>query len=128
MKATAVSSPERIDLGHLWPGGVVDVAAATDDAPAQDDVFHFYRAHWSRAPMVHIVGRGDATRSPGDVSVKVYTNAHRVTLDVNGATFGVARPGRICVWHGVPLAPGRNVLTVRADTGVTDTVVWDCAP
>jgi beta-galactosidase len=125
MNAIAASSPERIDAGKLWRGGVVDGPISED---AHDDVFHFYRAHWSRAPMVHIVGRRDAPRAAGKASVKVYTNAQRVTLEVNGTTFGVARPGRICVWQGVQLAAGRNVLTVRADTGEADTVVWECSP
>jgi len=114
MKTSTASSQGRIEPRH--------------DCSVQKDVSHFYRAHWSRAPMVHIAGRRDALRPSGHASVKIYTNAQRVTLEVNGATFGVARPGRICVWHGVPLAPGSNTLTVRTDSGVTDTVVWDCAP
>jgi beta-galactosidase len=128
MKASAASSPERIDPRHLGPGGVVGGAPATDCAAVRKDVLHFYRAYSSRAPMVHIAGRRDAQQPSGHASVKIYTNAPRVMLEVNGATFGVARPGRICVWHGVPLAPGSNTLTVRTDSGVTDTVVWDCAP
>ena len=61
--------------------------------------------------------------------MKVYTNAGRVMLELNGKPFGSASPSdRIAVWRDVPLAPGRNVLGVRTDAGVTDTVVWEGTP
>jgi hypothetical protein len=56
----------------------------------------------------------------------VYSNARRVTLELNGAVVGSADPvDRIAVWPDVTLAPGRNVLRVRTDAGATDSVVWE---
>ena len=62
-------------------------------------------------------------------SIKAYTNAQRLTLEVNGVVFGSVTPvGHIAVWRDVPLAPGRNEIGVRTDAGLSDTVVVDGTP
>jgi beta-galactosidase len=106
--------------------GVNDKGLVTYDRRMRKDAFHFYRAHWSREPMVHIASPRLTPRPAEPTAVKVYTNAERVTLEVNGVEVGSARPvDRIAVWQGVPLAPERNVLRVRTDAGATDTAVWE---
>jgi beta-galactosidase len=61
--------------------------------------------------------------------VKVYTNAERATLELNGRPIGSARAAnRIVLWPDVPLEPGRNTLVVRTDAGATDAVVWEGRP
>jgi beta-galactosidase len=96
---------------------------------AMHDSYHLYRAHWSRAPMVYIAGRDRTTLPAGPATVKVYTNAGRVTLEVNGIECRRARRfDRVAVWRDVPLAPGRNVVAVRTDSGATDSVVWEGTP
>jgi beta-galactosidase len=94
-----------------------------------DDRDHLYRAYWSRAPMVYIAGRDRTTLPIGPATVKVYTNAERVTLEVNGIEVRRERRfDRVAIWRDVPLAPGRNVVAVRTDSGVTDSVVWEGTP
>jgi endoglucanase len=61
--------------------------------------------------------------------VKVYTNAARVSLSLNGRPIGSADVAeRIAVWPAVPLAAGRNELRVTGDNGASDSVVWEAAP
>jgi len=106
--------------------GINDKGLVTYDRRMRKDAYHFYRAHWSREPMVHIASPRFTPRPAEPTAVKVYTNAERVTLEVNGVEVGSARPvDRIAVWQGVPLAPERNVLRVRTDAGATDTAVWE---
>lgn len=109
-------------------GSTMNKGCFARDRHARVDVYHFYRAHWSREPMVRIAGRRSMPRPAGPAAVKAYSNASCVTLAVNGVTFGTAIPHeRIAVWRDVPLAPGRNVLSVSTDAGVTDSVVWQSA-
>lgn len=68
--------------------GVDDKRLVTDDRKMQKDAFHSYRAHWSRAPMVHIASRRLGSRPAGPAQVKAYTDAERVTLQVSGVVAG----------------------------------------
>lgn len=106
--------------------GVNDKGLVTYDRRYRKDAFQFYRAQWSRLPMVHIAGRRHTPRPAGPVAVKAYTNAARATLELNGRVLGTATSAHgIALWPGVPLAPGHNVLRVRTDSGASDSVVWE---
>ena len=79
--------------------------------------------------MVHIASARLTPRPVGPTAVKVYTNAKRVMLVLNGIEFGSAKPaGGIATWPSVPLVAGRNELRVRTDTGATDSVTWEGRP
>jgi beta-galactosidase len=109
--------------------GINDKGLVTYDRRMRKDAYHYYRAHWSRAPMVHIASRRHTPRPAGPATVKVYTNAERATLELNGRPIGSARAAnRIVLWPDVPLEPGRNTLVVRTDAGATDAVVWEGRP
>ena len=109
--------------------GVNDKGLVTYDRKMRKDAYHFYRAHWSLAPMVHIASERLTPRPAGPTAIKAYTNAQRATLEVNGVVFGSVRPvNRIATWRDVPLGTGRNEIGVRTDAGVTDTVVWEGTP
>jgi hypothetical protein len=109
--------------------GVNDKGLVTYDRQLRKDAFYWYRAQWNPAPMVHITSRRHSLRPAGPTAVKVYTNAARVTLEVNGKPVGSKEPAdRIAVWPQVALATGRNVLRVSTEAGPTDTVVWEASP
>jgi hypothetical protein len=109
--------------------GLNDKGLVTYDRKMSKDAYHFYRAHWSRDPMVHIASPRLTPRPAGPTAIKVYTNAQRVTLRVNGVVLGSEYPAnRIAVWREVPLPPGRNEIVVHTDAGASDTVVWECTP
>lgn len=109
--------------------GFNDKGLVTYDRKMHKDAYHFYRAHWSRTPMVHIGSAPLTPRPAAKTAIKAYTNAHRATLEVNGVVFGSVRPvDRIAVWRDVPLVPGRNEIGVRTDTGASDKVMWEGTP
>ncbi len=62
--------------------------------------------------------------------MKVYSNARRVSLEVNGVALGSRddpQADRIFRWPGVRLAPGSNRVVVRGDFAGgarTDSCVW----
>jgi len=106
--------------------GVNDKGLVSYDRKLLKDAYHLYRANWSREPMVHITSPRFSPRPAGPTPVKVYTNAERVTLEVNGVALASKTPvDRIATWQDVPLVAGRNVLSVRTEAGVTDTVTWE---
>lgn len=109
--------------------GINDKGLVSYDRKMRKDAYHFYRAHWSREPMVHIASRRLTPRPAGATAIKAYSNARRVTLRVNGVDVGSEYPAdRVVVWRDVPLAPGRNEITVLTDAGASDSVVWEGAP
>ena len=109
--------------------GINDKGLVTYDRLVRKDAFYWYRANWSREPMVYITSRRHTLRAAGPTAVKVYTNAARVTLELNGKRVGSKEPAdRIAVWPNVTLASGRNVLRVSTEAGLTDTVVWEATP
>lgn len=109
--------------------GINDKGLITYDRRMRKDAYHFYRAHWSAAPMVHITSRRYSPRPSGPVDVKVYSNAARVTLRLNGQPVGtVDVVDRIAVWRGVRLQAGRNEVSVSADNGASDSVAWEGTP
>jgi beta-galactosidase len=107
--------------------GFNDKGLVTYDRKMRKDAYYFYRAHWSRTPMVHIASARLTPRPAGPTAVRVYTNTRHLTLAVNGVVVGTANPvDRIAVWPDVRLVPGRNEIDVRSDdAGVRDTVVWE---
>jgi beta-galactosidase len=109
--------------------GINDKGLVTYDRRFRKDAYHFYRAHWSALPMVHIGSRRFTPRPAGVAAVKVYSNARRVTLRLNGERVGsMDVVDRIAVWPEVRLQPGRNEVSVTADNGASDSVVWEATP
>jgi beta-galactosidase len=106
-----------------------DKGLVSYDRKVKKDAFFFYKAHWSSEPVVHINGRRYAQRASAIIDVRLYSNAERVRVALNGRTLAsVPCPERICVLHGVHLAPGRNRVTAQARFGartVEDAVTWD---
>jgi len=109
--------------------GINDKGLVTYDRRYRKDAYFLYQAHWSRQPMVHIASRRFSPRPAGPVTVKAYSNARRLTLEVNGRALGGAEViDRIATWSGVVLAPGRQQIVVRGDHGASDSVEWQVAP
>jgi beta-galactosidase len=109
--------------------GVNDKGLVTADRTLRKDAFFFYKANWTDTPMVYIASRRHVDRTEALTDVKVYSNCPRVTLKVNGASLGEARPNdvRVFVWKNVRLAPGANIIEAEAPAGdrtVRDTCTW----
>lgn len=107
---------------------VNDKGLVHHDHKQRKDVFYFYKANWSSEPVLHITGRRHVDRAYPVVDVRVYSNAPRATLTLNGKALGDAPcDGGICVWRAVKLASGDNVVEVRATVAgqsLRDSVTW----
>ncbi|WP_337192826.1 glycoside hydrolase family 2 TIM barrel-domain containing protein [Alteraurantiacibacter buctensis] len=102
------------------------------DRSIRKDAYYFYRANWSDNPTVHINGRRYVDRAYQVTDVRVYSNASRTTLTVNGQVIGTLAdcPHSVCVWPNVALREGENVVVASADFAsgpVEDRVTWQLA-
>lgn len=101
----------------------------TFDHRYRKDAYFFYKANWTTTPTVHINSSLYTERAYRTADVRVYSNAPKTSLKVNGKLIGVLAdcPDRICIWNGVVLSTGDNII---AATGlfqkgdVEDKVQW----
>ena len=105
-----------------------DKGLVTFDRKVRKDAFFYYKAQWSREPVLHIASRRFVRRTNPAIQIKVYSNADKVALDLNGRALGeVPCIDRICIASDVRLSPGRNRVTARATIGgrqFDDRVEW----
>jgi beta-galactosidase len=82
----------------------------TFDHRYRKDPYFFYKANWTTRPTVHINSSLYTERAYRIADVRVYSNASKTSLKVNGKLIGVLAdcPERICVWNSVVLEPGAN--------------------
>ena len=115
------------DIGQTNTKGIV-----TFGRDVKKDVFFFYKANWSAAPVTYIAERRHTERVYKTAQVKVYSNAASVALRVNGVE--VARksaaecPVKVCNFGEVALTAGVNTITAVGDhagQSVTDFVNWN---
>lgn len=108
--------------------GINDKGLVTYDRTIRKDAYYWQQANWSDAPMVRIASRRMTPRREASVDVKVYSNAARVRLMLNGADLGERDViGRKAVWPGVALQPGPNALRATVEAGdrrLSDEVAW----
>ena len=96
--------------------GINDKGLVCRDHKTRKDAFWFYKANWSKEPVLHLCGsrmtRADAMR----VDVLGFSNVGEVGLYVNGDKIGSAKPDSVkkVEWKGVRLKQGCNVIELRA--------------
>jgi len=95
--------------------GMNDKGMVTYDRSVKKDVFYFYRANWSEEPTVYIANRRHRLRESDRADIKVYSNANKVSLSVNGSSVG-SRSGDlgIFLFEDVSLTKGNNVVRATA--------------
>jgi beta-galactosidase/beta-glucuronidase len=112
--------------------GINDKGLVTHDRAVRKDAFYYYKAQWSREPMLHLTSKRLGQLREKTVTVKAYTNAGEVDLIVNGELRGKAQvQAGIASWTDVELAPGGNEIVVTASVGQTtlrDAANWELAP
>jgi beta-galactosidase len=101
----------------------------TFDHKYRKDPYFFYKANWTATPTVHINSSLYTERAYRIADVRVYSNAPKTSLQVNGEFIGVLAdcPNRICVWNGVVLSAGANTIVAHgsfAKGDVEDRVQW----
>jgi beta-galactosidase len=82
----------------------------TYDHKHRKDPYYFYKANWTTTPTVHINSSLYKERAYRIADVRVYSNASKTSLKVNGKLIGALADcqDRICVWNGVVLSAGTN--------------------
>ena len=101
----------------------------TFDHKYRKDAYFFYKANWTATPTVHINSSLYTERAYRVADVRVYSNAAKTSLTVNGKLISILAdcPDRICVWSGVVLSPGTNDIVARGSfptKGVEDRAQW----
>jgi len=93
-----------------------DKGLVTSDRQLKKDTFYFYQANWSDAPVLYITSRRFVQRTNEVTEVKIYSNAKRVELFVNGKSQGIAKPDELHIarWTKVNLASGKNSIKAIA--------------
>jgi beta-galactosidase len=106
-----------------------DKGLVTYDRAIKKDAFYFYKANWSDEPVLYITDRRYTNRTNAVTDVKIYSNARRVELLLNGKSQGyhsTATDG-VFLWANVQLNPGENQITAKAGRDgkeLSDTCVW----
>ena len=105
-----------------------DKGLITYDRRSLKDAYHLMRAWWSDKPVLHLTSKRLVDRPAGKVDIKAYSNAAKVTLEVDGKTIAtVDVVDRIARWPGVALPAGRAHIKVTDDRGSSDGVEWRMA-
>ncbi|WP_370526819.1 glycoside hydrolase family 2 protein [Bacteroides sp. 51] len=102
----------------------------TFDRKTKKDPFYWYKANWSKEPVLYITGRRNTERYQAVTTVNVYSNLGQPVLFVNGQEIKSAQKGTTPVhyiFENVNLAVGKNTLEVKAKyNGITyqDQIIW----
>ena len=107
-----------------------DKGLVTYDRKTKKDAFYFYKANWSDEPMLYITSRRFTERTNAVTDVKIYSNASKVELLLNGKSQGKRSDGANCVfiWKDVQLQPGENRVEAHAERdgkSLSDSCVWN---
>lgn len=101
----------------------------TFDRKVKKDVFYWYKANWSKEPVLYITQRRATERSNKVTPVTVYSNIGQPVLTVNGVAYEPVQGLTEVHWifENVELRDGENVLTARSGTH-EDTIRWHYSP
>lgn len=103
----------------------------THDRKRKKDAFYFYKANWSKEPVIYIKNKRLTERPESVTSIEVYTNLDEVELFVNGESVKnkkLESDIKKVVWENVQLKEGRNNIDVIGKDGqsiYTDSCIWN---
>lgn len=105
------------------------------DRKLKKDGFYWYKANWSKEPVLYITQRRMINRGNEITPITVYSNRGEPTLIINGQTIKGAKMGQTNVhyiFENVKLKPGKNTVeakVIQKDGKVlTDTIEWNYDP
>jgi beta-galactosidase len=106
-----------------------DKGLVTYDRKTKKDAFYFYKASWSDEPVLYITSRRFVERTNAVTDMKIYSNAGKVELRLNGKSLGTRNDGTngVFIWKNVKLSPGENQVIARAERDgreLNDGCVW----
>ena len=106
----------------------------TFDRRVKKDGFYWYKANWSKEPVLYMTQRRATQRENEFTSVTVYSNVGVPTLKVNGqeiSDYSIGNTDVHYIFNVVQLKEGENTLQVTATKdGVThqDNIIWHYSP
>lgn len=100
--------------------GINDKGLVTFDRKTKKDSFYWYKANWSKEPVIHIESKRYRERTSPVTDISVITNLRSAKLFLNGALIS-EQPALDyeILWLGLKLKPGKNVIKVVGDDGKT---------
>jgi beta-galactosidase len=106
-----------------------DKGLVTYDRQTKKDAFFFYKANWSDEPVLYITSRRFTERTNAVTDVKIYSNAKKVELLINGVSLGETRNATNCVfiWKSAELKSGENQVEARTELdgkSLSDNCMW----
>lgn len=122
--ATPMSSQGKVESRNMK--GLV-----TFDRKTKKDPFYWYKANWSKEPVVYITQRRVVNRGNKITPVTVYSNMGTPILSVNGMEINNPTKGYTDVhyiFENVQLKEGENIVEVKVEKdGKTyeDKVIWN---
>ena len=108
--------------------GLNDKGLVGFDHRTLKEPYWFYKANWSKAPVLHLVGERMEVTTNAVATVMAFSNVGDATLTVNGRRVGTVSPDETmtATWDGVALAEGENEIAVEAG-GRRATAKWRLA-
>lgn len=110
-----------------WKRGGVDArnmkGLITFDRKIRKDAFYWYKANWSKEPVLYLTQRRNTERERRETSVTVYSNLGTPRVFLNGRELDGVRKGYTDVHYifdQVTLAEGRNVYGAQNETYIED--------
>lgn len=91
----------------------------TYDRKTRKDAFYYYKAAWSKEPVLHITGKLLPVRTLPEFELAVYSNVGDTSLELDGVAAPAPKQGGVpshLIWRIVP-KPGKNTVRVK---GVRD--------
>ena len=101
----------------------------TYDRKIKKDAFYFYKANWSKKPVLYIAERRNTERFSEITEVKLYTNSEKtIHLVVNSEKIAQQKNTsdiNIVLFENVKLRKGKNIIQIMTmDKKLKDEVIW----
>lgn len=106
----------------------------TFDRKTKKDPFYWYKANWSKEPVLYLTQRRAIYRANEVTPVTVYSNMGTPTLYVNGieiTDFSMGTTAVHYIFQNIRLKLGENIIEVKKTKDgqeFTDKIVWDYSP
>lgn len=119
----------------MWGRGGVEArnlkGLVTFDRKTKKDSYFWYKANWSKEPVLYLTQRRNDDREKQETSVTVYSNVGTPQVYLNGTLLTGIRKGYTdvhYVFDHVTLVKGKNVLKTTVTVGskeLTDEITWN---
>lgn len=102
----------------------------TFDRKTKKDPFYWYKANWSKEPVLYITGRRAKNRVKQETTVSIYSNIGKPKLWVNGVELTDCSAGNTAVhyiFNKVQLKEGENIIETKIEQEkklYTDKIIW----